>query len=361
MDKNIRDIRQVELANIWLKSNRKGIIYAAPRMGKCFIAINILEKLNPHSTILVSYPDNKIRHSWEEDFEKRGYDNPNITFTTHLSLKKYIDKIFDIIIIDEVHLLSENQIEICKELFKENSVILGLTGTLSSATRNTLYNELKLPVLATYSIEQAIQEGVITDYEITVVKVPLDNTKMINYNGKFKTEKKRFDNFTWLIDKLEKEEKNTFFMRLNRMRVIQNSIAKLAKTKQLLQEFKEERILCFCGTIKIADSLGIPSFHSKTKDKNIFQEFADGIGSKLAICKIGNTGVLYQPLNRVIINYTDSNSENLSQKILRCMNFEYNNPDKKAHIILITSSEPTELLWIKKALSMFNKEKIKYL
>lgn len=93
----------------------------------------------------------------------------------------------------------------------------------------------------------------------------------------------------------------------------------------------------------------------------MFEQFVNGDIPHLAVVKIGNTGVTYTPLNKVIINYFDSNCENLTQKINRCMSLEYNNPDKKAIIYLITSSEEIELKWLRKALSMFDNNKINYL
>ena len=162
----LRDQRQREFADAWIRSGKFGILNLCPRFGKIRTSINILNNYNPHSTVLIAYPDNKIKDSWMADFEAMGYDNPNITYTTHLSLRKHTDHVFDIVIIDEIHLLSEAQIEVCKELFKNNKNVLGLTGTLSNWTEKTLSEELDIPVVATYSIEQAIQEGVIVDYEI---------------------------------------------------------------------------------------------------------------------------------------------------------------------------------------------------
>ena len=358
---NLREIRQKEFADIWLNSNRFGILNLCSRFGKCRVGITILNHFNSHSTTLIAYPDSKIKKSWEDEFEIMNYSNPNITFTTHLSLHKYKDKIFDIVIIDELHLLSENQIEACKELFEENRQVLGLTGTLSSATRNTLLNELKLPVIAEYSIKQAIDENVVTDYEINVIRVALDNVVKQNFKGKFKTEKQQFDNMSWVIDKLESEGRDSFFMKLARMRVIQNSLAKLNRTKLLLSMNSNKRILVFTGNTAIADKLGIPSFHSKSIDKYVFDDFATGKGNHLAVCKLGNTGVTYLPLNCVIINFTDSNSENLCQKINRCLGLEYTNPEKKAKIYLISSNENIEERWVQNALSMFDKTKIKYI
>lgn len=358
--KSIRDIRQQEFADIWLKS-KHGILNLCPRFGKIFTTINILEKMPDGISILIAYPDVKIKDSWQTDFEKRGYNNPNITYTTHLSLKKYVDLGYDLIIIDEIHLLSDAQLDAADELILGNPHVLGLTGTLSGATEREIEERLDLHVIAHYPIELAIQEGVIVDYEINVIKVPLDNTVMVKYKTKTRTEKQQFDSYAWVIDQLERQNRNTMFLRLARMRIIQSSLAKTNATKALLAKYKNERILVFCGLTKIADELGIPSYHSKSDEKQIFDDFAEGVGNHLAVVKIGNTGVTYKPLNKVIINYFDSNGENLAQKINRCMAMEYNTPDKKAHIYIISSDEEVEAKWLKKALEFFDNSKIKYI
>lgn len=356
---NLRDKRQQEFADAWINSGKFGILNLCPRFGKIRTTINILEKIKPKS-ILIAYPDNKIKDSWKADFEYREYDDSHVTYTTHLSLKKYIEESFDLVVIDEIHLLSEAQIEAAKELLEHNHQVLGLTGTLSSWTEDTLSEELDLAVVAEYPIEQAIKEGVIVDYEITVIQVPLDDLVKQNYKGKIRTEKKQFDAYSWGINQSEREGKNTMFLRLARMRIIQNSVAKLHKTRQILKNNPNERILVFCGITKIADSLGIPSYHSKKGEKDMFEKFAAGEGNHMAVVKIGNTGVTYKPLNKVIINYFDSNAENLAQKINRCMAMEYDNPDKKAQIYIICSDEDVEKKWLKKALEFFDNNKIKF-
>lgn len=356
----LRDQRQAEFADKWIKNGKFGILNLCPRFGKIRTSINILKHYNPHATVLIAYPDNKIKDSWMADFEAMGYDNPNVSYTTHLSLHKYKDYQFNLVIIDEIHLLSEAQIEACKDLIAANDNVLGLTGTLSRWTEETLAQELDMMVIAEYPIHQAIEEGVIVDYEITVIRVPLDNVIVNDYKGKKRTEKKQFDSYGWVIDQMERQGKNTMFLRLARMRIIQSSIAKLNATKRILQNNPKDRILVFCGVTKIADSLGIPSYHSKSGEKEMFEDFASGKGNHMAVVKIGNTGVTYKPLNKVIINYFDSNAENLAQKINRCMAMEYNNPDKKAQIYIISSNEEVELKWLKKALEFFDKSKIKF-
>jgi len=62
----------------------------------------------------------------------------------------------------------------------------------------------------------------------------------------------------------------------------------------------------------------------------------------------------------VIINYFDSNAENMTQKILRCMSMEYDNPGKKALIYIVTTDEDEEKRWLERSLSFFDKTKIRY-
>ena len=355
---NLREQRQKEFADVWM-AKKWGILNLCPRFGKIYTTINILEKFNPDISVLIAYPDVKIKDSWEEDFKARDYKNPNVTYTTHLSMHKHTTNMYDIVIIDEIHLLSDAQLDAAYDLTLINHQVLGLTGTLSSWTEQEIETRLDLPVLAYYPIEQAIEEGVIVDYEITVVKIPLDNKKALTVKGKSRTEKKHFDACSWVIDQMERQGKNTMMLRLKRMRIIQSSIAKLEITKRILQKYNDERILVFCGTTDMADSLGIPSHHSKSKNSDLFEKFASGEGNHMAVVKIGNTGVTYKPLNKVILNYFDSNAENLAQKVNRCMAMEYNNPDKKAQIYIISTNEPVEEKWLNKALEFFDKSKIK--
>jgi len=94
----IRDKRQAEFADVWIKK-KHGILLLAPRFGKCRTSIIALEQLKPKS-ILIAYPDNKIKESWQNDFADLGFDDSIVTYTTHLSLKKYADKKFDVVIVD---------------------------------------------------------------------------------------------------------------------------------------------------------------------------------------------------------------------------------------------------------------------
>ncbi|HPR92056.1 MAG TPA: hypothetical protein PLR64_02265 [Candidatus Dojkabacteria bacterium] len=359
----LRDLRQKQLSDAWWERGKYGIICAAPRTGKTFVGINVLEKFPSDCRVLITYPDVKIKQSWLGDFKKRGYENSNVTFTTFVSLHKHLEEEFDLIIVDEIHLLSEKQIENLRTLHQRlHKPLLGLTGTLSSWTQRVLREELGLIVVAFYPMEQAIEEGILPDYEINIVSVELDNKTKLNWGKRWSTEKARWNSFKYLMEKEDKEGREpNFHVRLKLIEILQRSIAKKRKTIELIEQFKDERLLVFCGRTEIADSLGIPSYHSKSSEKKVFEDFVNGSINHLAVIKIGNTGVTYTPLNKVIVNYFDSNAENLTQRINRAMSLEYDNPEKKAVIYIVCSTEKKERDWLKKALSMFSDKKIKYL
>lgn len=357
----IRDERQLEFAEKFVREGERGIENLFVRFGKCRVGIKIFEMTKPES-ILISYPDNKIKKSWIDEFEEMEYKYYNhVTFTNHRSLNKFIEDKFDLIVLDEVHTLSDAQILVLQEMSFTNKKILGLTGTLSEWTKKNLKKSLDLNVIAEYPIEQAIEEGVVSDYEINVVSVPMDDTILQNFGKKPTTEKKRLGALKWVCDTLQESEKDNFFLKLKMMDLFQNSLAKKRKIMSLLSEHKNERVLVFCGSKEFSQSLGIPYHHSSSDNTQEFLNFADGNGKHMAVIRIGATGKTYKPLNLIIINAIDSNSENMTQKIGRAMAIENGNPDKKSKIYIIVTPSSLEEKWIKKSLVTFDEKKIKYL
>jgi len=170
-----------------------------------------------------------------------------------------------------------------------------------------------------------------------------------------------FRKYEYVANKLDEQGKPSFHMKLKMISILQQSTAKRIETIRTIVKFFNDRILIFCGRTDIADGLSIPSYHSKSTEKKVWEDFVEGRIPHLAVVKIGNTGTTYMPLNKVIINYFDSNSQNMTQKIMRCMSLEYDNIDKKCIIYIISSNEPTEIRWLNKAISMFSKDKIHYL
>ena len=175
----------------------------------------------------------------------------------------------------------------------------------------------------------------------------------------YKTEKRKFDNLCWVIDKLKEEEKDITFLALKRMRIIQNSLGKINKTKEVIKKL-DGKVLIFTGLTKIADCLNTESYHAKKTDEEMLEDFCSENSTipALSVCKLLNTGVTVNNLNYIVVNYTSSNSEDLAQKISRMLCYDMKNPEKKAICYIITTDEEVELKWIKSGLSMLDPEKI---
>lgn len=359
---NLRDQLQEKWADQFMRGGGKGILHLCPRSGKIRTSIKIFELMETLSSkypkILILYPDKNIQQSWEDDFQSVGYENPCIEYRTHISIEKTIGSHYDIIVIDEVHLLSSKQKLNLAKLMKQcsDAYILGLSGTLSEKTELELRNELKLTILEEYTLEQAIKDGIISDYRITVIKTDLDNKTIVDHKKK-KTEKQKYNAISWVI----KNKGQNLFLSLSRMRIIHNSLAKTEITKQILNKLKDKRVLVFCANNKVAKELGCKVHTAKFNDQDEFEKFI-GDQSKynhMAVCKIGNTGVSFKLLDHIVINAFDSNSENLTQRI--CRSLILDEKDKISNIYIISSTEEAELKWLEKSLEFFDKNKIKYL
>lgn len=351
---DVREQKQEEYSDIFV-GKKRGILLLSLRFGKTRCSLLIKEKLKA-KRVLICYPEISIAESWREELKKMELSDGNITFSAFASLHKLERERWDLVIVDECHKLSDRNISSLK-LLEPNTALLGLTGSLDADTRKKLREELKMPVIASYDKEDAIEDGIIADYRINIITVPLDNQRLIQYKKKRRTEKAQFNAYTAIINNLRSQGKDTMFLNFARMRIIQNSISKMEITRKLLKKFKEDRILVFCGLIKIAEKLGIPVHHSKSESDEL-SSFKKGEGNHLAVIRIGMAGITYSPLNKVVINYFSSSGEDLQQKIGRALNLEFEG--QCAEIYIITSNESVESNWLRKALSSFNQEKVNY-
>lgn len=346
---------------------KRAFLHISPRAGKTRTSIrvfcNVQRILKRRPRILVAYPDKTIKQSWEGDIQATGYKNPYVEYTTHRSISKRIGTnkdSYDIIVCDEIHLLSPKQQLDLKRAIQKNpsSYVLGLSGTLSKWTRYNLESYFKscnIKVEVDYSINQAVKDGIISDYRINIVKTKLDKITIVD-TKKSRTEKQLYDAYTWIIENRD----DSLHIKLGRMKIINNSISKVRKTKKVLNNLKDQRVLVFCPNNKIAEELGCMIHTSKFNNIEEFGKFLKNksYNNHVAVCKIANTGANFKDLEHIVINSFDSNSENLAQRI--CRSLIPDKPGKIANIYIITTDEKAELSWLSKALEFFDLKKIKY-
>lgn len=341
----------------FFKTNSKGYYNLAMRFGKCKTTIDLMRKLiAPHATVLIAYPDNKLKETWQSECEQWGYHNPNITYVNFSSLKKHVTHCFDMFVIDEFHSCSENERDYAHEIMENCTYTVGLSGTVSGDTDM----EWDFQEIASYTTDDGIKDGILADYQVSVHRVNLDNTvKVKDKNGKLKTEKQKYDAYGWVIDKIKQSGGNFMHLALARNRLSLSSIGKIKHVKRLLNKLSDKRVVVFTGLAKVADDLGIPSYHSKSKDDLGYVGFQSEEHNHLALAAMGKMGVTYKNLDSVILLNFTYNAEETSQILNRAIKLDYKNKVADLHIICL--NELPELRKIKESLSMLDQTKIKYI
>jgi len=335
--------------------NEKGYLDLAMRIGKTRITIESLKRMGKKSNqILILYPDNQLVQTWQDELVKWDFNPPNIRFSNFSSLKKCNDQDWDVIICDEFHGLSPNEENLLKQL--TGSMWLFLSGTISQETKDKWPDFIGIDE---FSTTRGIKEGILADYTISVHLVDLD-TKIATPNkvGTLKTEKQKYDAFSWVIKKMQREGGSTMHLALARNRLSLSSIGKLNYVKNMLSKMKDKRVLVFTGLADVADSLGIPSYHSKSPNNLNFLAFQSKQINHMALAAMGKVGVTYPDLDAVILLNFTYNKEESSQILNRAIKLDYHGKVADLHVICL--NEDPETKKVNESLSMLDQSKIKY-
>jgi hypothetical protein len=161
-----------------------------------------------------------------------------------------------------------------------------------------------------------------------------------------------------VIENLKRQGANFMHLALSRNRLSLSSIGKIDHVKKLLSKLSDKRVLIFTGLANVADNLGAPSYHSKSKDDSAYTGFQNGEHNHLALAAMGKVGVTYKDLDSVILLNFTYNAEETSQILNRAIKLDYQNKVADLHIICL--NEAAEIKKIKESLSMLDQTKIKF-
>jgi len=343
----------------FFKTEKQGFFNVSVRIGKCRITTEILKTLKKERFVLIAYPDNKLEQTWKDELEKwKYYDTTDFPpfFVNFSSLKKFKNAKLDAFIIDEHHSASPAERDLCHQIMtnSKDCITIALSGTVSKETKE----EWGLKEIASYTTEEGISAGILSDYSITVHVVNLDNIiKTPNRRGKLLTEKQKYSALSWVIDNKRQKGESTMLLALARNRLSLSSIGKINYTKNLLKQLKG-RTVVFTGLTDVADRLEIPSYHNKSASDKNFLDFQDGKINQLALAQMAKMGVTFINLNSVVLLNFTHNEEETKQQLTRTLKLDYKGKIADLHVICL--QENPELLKIKQSLSMLDSSKIKY-
>lgn len=320
-----------------------------------------LSHMNDNTTelmrVLVVAPKKSIFQSWKDDAVKfnKEYLLNRITFTTYLSLNKHNPGDYDIIYLDEVHSLLDSHRSFLKNY---KGKILGLTGTppkYNNSEKGKLVNEF-CPVVFTFKADDAVENGILNDYQIVVHELDLGRCKdyVATMKGKsFNTSE--YDNYVYWTRRLEMATDNVHMLRVMRMKAMMEYPSKERYAKLLLDSIDSKCIL-FANTQSQADKLCEFSYHSNNSDsEDNLLKFKNGDINKLSAVLQLNEGVNIPDLKQGIIMHAYGNERKASQRIGRLLRL---NPDDKAIVHILCYMGTVDEKWVKEALELFDQSKI---
>ena len=368
MNNNIRNNIQNKLTNeiIRLKNT---IVYVSLRLGKTKIA---LDSIQPEEKVLVVYPNTSIKQSWLDDIEKFPPKSTNITFVTKASIHKYINTEWDYLILDELPLMqSDKQIKAIKSIKYIKRI--ALSGVMNNKTEKKLKDELGLTVGIRYSMEDAINDGLVKDYRINLHFIDIDNSILNNFEcfGKQlkSSEKKIYEFYSEQMDKaktnidegIDVPKWTNIFNKYMSLRTnfLYNSITLYNKALELTNKYKNEKLLIYTMRTDIADNLSTISYHSKNKEEEVLESFKLANSGHLAVVNSVSAGITIKRLHKVLFHSYTSNTETVTQQLGRSLLWEFEGEYSEIHMLVLKNTQME--LWADKACNSLNQFKINYI
>ena len=354
MTKDTVQLEALEATN----GKQKCSVVLGTGVGKTLVGLNHIEK-NTTSLmkVLIVAPKRSIFQSWRDDaikFNKVQLLN-RMVFTTYLSLNKNNPNDYDIVYLDECHSLLDSHRGFL-QLYKGK--ILGLTGTPPKrgySEKGKLLNEF-CPVVYTFKADDAVENGILNDYQIIVHKISLSNDKTykVKMSGKeFMASEEQ--NYMYWTRRIDIGSGNMHMLRVMRMKAMMEYPSKEKYTKKLMESIGN-RCIVFANTQAQADRLCDHSYHSNNPDsEDNLKMFKEGKVTKLSTVLQLNEGINIPNLRQGIIMHAYGNERKASQRIGRLLRL---NPDDKAIVHILCYVDTIDEKWVKEALEGFDQSKI---
>lgn len=367
MIKITKDVIQKKARNIWKQAGERGLLAMATGTGKSKIAVdevgNLQKRYKNALQVLLVVPTEKLRDvTWADEFSKWGVDFSLISRECYASLHKLKHKHYHLVILDEAHRITENN----SVFFKNNKIdrVLALTATEpKDVTKQTLLSKIA-PTVFTYTLEEAVNDGLVAPFDIIVVEMPLDSTNKNIISG---TKKKPFyqtelAKYNYLNNKVARlqfagKEDALKFAYLERMWFVYNLPSKTRLAKKIIDTKMNGRFMVFGSSIaQIEDLMGTNVYHSKTSD-TMYTKFLNGEIDSLGAVKALNEGQNIPGLDMILVVQLNSNELDIVQRIGRVVRWR---PNHKAVVYILVATGTQDEAWLKKALQEFDKSTITF-
>lgn len=323
-----------------------GVIEAATGVGKSKIGVEWIEYIRHivlsqdgrEASGLLVVPTEELRDKgWPEEFTKWGVSPDGIKRICYSSLaKENLDK-YDFILYDEYHRTTLPNLKKLVEYLKNPKVYaLALTATLP---RKIVFEEdaerihhlrTVLPIVYKLSIDEAVELGLVADFEITVLKYYLDEVNKNVQGGTVKAPFKQTESarYTYLTNNLKRASMLAkadpakmgfkFAAISKRTNFLYNLPSKLMLAKRCLEQLQRDttaRTVVFAGSIEQANELcGNDVYHSAST-REALDKFQAGEINLIGSVRCLNEGVNLEDPHQALVVQLDSVERSIVQRI----------------------------------------------
>lgn len=380
-----RDERQEEGRIKWIDNKCRGTLEYGTGVGKTYTAIkcakSVLNKY-PQFRILVVVPTDLLKEQWIMQLTKHGiFMNAEVVVINTVVKHEWT---CDILIIDEIHRMGADTFSEVFERVKYR-MILGLTATLERLDGRHKIIEKYCPIIDTISLEEALQNGWVSDYVEYKVYIDADISEYQKYNREFTEHFSYFDyNFSLAMQMIGKEGykyrmayrdficerdkikdgkiksevlKDITFHAVGFARTMQQrkqfiySHPDKIRLTQLICDYRQDcKIVTFSATTKIAEKIKRGSVYtgkdSKKKSRITLEEFSKMDTGVLNTVKKADEGMDVSGLSVAIILGMDSSPTKMIQRTGRVVRFA---PNKRAEIFTFVVRGTVEEEWFNKS------------
>lgn len=376
------------------KLNKNTILSWATGMGKSYMSIQMQKSLgNPKTYVCVA----EITHidNWIEEYKKHGFEYllSNTTIFCYHSLSKYINTEVDLLILDEIHHLTEARKGYISTI--KYGKMIGLSATINFDefvdlkaffkgfyfNRVPLLQAIDLNILASptvYLIALDLDEVNRTEtfeivYGVPTETIEVDYSMYKSYKKKKHirlivhcTPAQKYEYLTNMVKYYEsvymqgfKEYNKTKWLRAGLVRKNYLAHLKTDTLKQVVTYLGTKKFICFCGSISQAEMLSPNVLHSKLKgsqQKSILKQFNEGKINSLFLVNKLKEGQNLEGIESGIICQVDNQSRSFVQRLGRVLR---NQVDPELFVIYFKNT--VDASYLKTALEDLPSENIKFI
>lgn len=346
----------------------KSVVCASVGSGKSKIAINRISehfRKNKYSRILFTGARQVYINTFKRELKKFGMEKyiSSIDFCCVASLKNYTKTQYNLIVVDECHIDTKRIVSFINHYRKGNCEILMLTGTPppeNSVVGKVLYSIC--PISYRKALDDSIAVDLVNDYRIHILYHDLDdkNKYLSIGNTKDKTEKEKYQHlykmYLRVIDKQHRGGKFPFAIVLLK-HFFNNLVSKRDAAVKLSKTLKGKTLI-YAGSIEQAESMSIPTYHSKLSKNERESNLTAFIEGKIQmLCNVAGIreSANIPHLKYGVILAPDASKNNFEQSVGRFSRLVIG---ETAHIFVLCAKGTIEEVWLNSAIKQLDTTKI---